>query len=159
MKRVSSLIWAVLIVGLLAFTGCKPKDADIEKSLTTALGAYPGVQASVKDGVATLSGQVADEATRSAAEEAAKGVKNVKSVNNLLTVNPPPAPVEINPDTTLQETANAAISSLNLPKVQASVQDGVITLTGEIKKADLRGLMTKLNELKPKSIDNKLTIK
>ncbi|WP_290794568.1 BON domain-containing protein [Flavihumibacter sp. UBA7668] len=159
MNRISRLLWALFLVGLVAFTGCKPKDADIEKSLATALGAYPGVQVSVKDGIATLNGEVADEATRSAAETAAKGVKGVKSVSSNLTIPPPPAPVVINPDTTLQETANAAISSLSLSKVQAAVQDGVITLTGEIKKADLQGLMVKLNELKPKKIENKLTIK
>lgn len=159
MNNISRSLLAFLLVGLLAFTGCKPKDADIEKSLTTALGAYPGVQVSVKEGVATLSGEVADEATRTAAEAAAKTVKGVKSVTSNLTVPPPPAPVIINPDTTLQETANAAISSLSLAKVQASVQEGVITLTGEIKKSELQGLMVKLNELKPKKIENKLTIK
>lgn len=159
MKSISRSLWALLLLGALTFTGCKPKDADIEKNVTTALGAYPGVQVTVTDGVATLSGEVADDATRSAAETAAKGVKGVKSVNSKLTITPPPAPVVINPDTTLQETANSAITALNLPKVQAAVQDGVITLTGEIKKSELQGLMMKINELKPKKIENKLTIK
>jgi osmotically-inducible protein OsmY len=123
------------------------------------LGAYPGVQVTVTDGVATLSGEVADEATRAAAETAARGVKGVKSVNSNLTVTPPPAPVVINPDTTLQETANSVIAGLSLPTVKAAVQDGVITLTGEIKKSELQRLMMKLNELKPKKIENKLTTK
>ena len=159
MKRISRSLWVLFLLGTFAFTGCKPKDADIQKNVATAIGAYPGVQVTVTDGVATLSGEVADEATRAAAEAAAKGVKGVKSVNSNLTVTPPPAPVVINPDTTLQETANSAISALSLPKVQAAVQDGVITLTGEIKKSELQGLMMKLNELKPKKIENKLTIK
>lgn len=159
MKRISRSLWVLFLLGTLAFTGCKPKDADIQKNVATAIGAYPGVQVTVTDGVATLSGEVADEATRAAAEAAAKGVKGVKSVTSNLTVTPPPAPVVINPDTTLQETANSAISALSLPKVQAAVQDGVITLTGEIKKSELQGLMMKLNELKPKKIENKLTIK
>ena len=159
MKSISRSLWVLFLLGTFAFTGCKPKDADIQKNVATAIGAYPGVQVTVTDGVATLSGEVADEATRAAAEAAAKGVKGVKSVNSNLTVTPPPAPVVINPDTTLQETANSAISALSLPKVQAAVQDGVITLTGEIKKSELQGLMMKLNELKPKKIENKLTIK
>lgn len=159
MKRISRILCGLLLIGVMAMTGCKPKDADIEKNVITALGAYPGVQVRVEDGVATLSGEVADEATRSAAETAAKGVKGVKSVTSNITVTPPPAPVTINPDTTLQETANAAISGLNLTNVQASVQDGVITLTGQIKKADLQPLIQKLNELKPKRVENKLTIK
>jgi hypothetical protein len=45
------------------------------------------------------------------------------------------------------------------PGVNAAIQDGVITLTGEIKRADLQKLMVSLNSLKPKSIENKLTIK
>ncbi len=159
MKRISRSLWVLFLLGTFAFTGCKPKDADIQKNVATAIGAYPGVQVTVTDGVATLSGEVADEATRAAAEAAAKGVKGVKSVTSNLTVTPPPAPVVINPDTTLQETANSAISALSLPKVEAAVQDGVITLTGEIKKSELQGLMMKLNELKPKKIENKLTIK
>jgi osmotically-inducible protein OsmY len=159
MKRISRSLWVLFLLATFAFTGCKPKDADIQKNVATAIGAYPGVQVTVTDGVATLSGEVADEATRAAAEAAAKGVKGVKSVTSNLTVTPPPAPVVINPDTTLQETANSAISALSLPKVQAAVQDGVITLTGEIKKSELQGLMMKLNELKPKKIENKLTIK
>jgi hypothetical protein len=39
------------------------------------------------------------------------------------------------------------------------VSDGVITLTGEIKRAELPGLIQKLNEIKPKKIENKLVIK
>jgi hypothetical protein len=45
------------------------------------------------------------------------------------------------------------------PGVNATIQNGVITLTGEIKRADLQQLMAALNSLKPKSIENKLTIK
>ena len=159
MKRISRLLSVLALAGVLFFAGCKPKDADIEKNIVTAVGAYPGVQVTVVDGVATLSGQVADEATKSAAETAAKSVKGVKSVNNNLSITPPPPPpVEINPDTTLQETAAAAISSLSLSTVQATVADGVITLNGTIKRANLKELMEKLNELKPKKIENKLTI-
>jgi hypothetical protein len=44
------------------------------------------------------------------------------------------------------------------PGVSASIQDGVVTLTGEIKRADLQKLMMELNSLKPKSIDNKKLI-
>ena len=38
-------------------------------------------------------------------------------------------------------------------------QDGVITLTGEIKKDELKKLMPLLQSLKPKKVDNKATIK
>jgi hypothetical protein len=43
--------------------------------------------------------------------------------------------------------------------VTATINDGIVTLTGEIKKADLQKLMMALNSLKPKKVDNKLVIK
>jgi hypothetical protein len=49
--------------------------------------------------------------------------------------------------------------SKHYPGVSATIQDGVVTLTGEIKRADLQKLMKSLNTLKPKKIENKLTIK
>ncbi len=45
------------------------------------------------------------------------------------------------------------------PTVKASVNNGVITLTGEIKRDQLAKLMMTLNTLKPKKIENHLTIK
>lgn len=159
MKRIGRILVALTIISSVTFVSCKPKDADIQKNVATAVAAYPGVSVTVADGVATITGEVADEATKAAIETAAKAVKGVKSVSNSLTIPPPPPPVVINPDETLQQTVGAAISALNLPKVTAAVKDGVVTLTGEIKRADLPTLMQKLNEMKPKSIENKLTIK
>lgn len=152
--------WAMVIS--LTFVACAPKDADIEKSISTAIAAFPGVSVSVKDGVATITGEVADDATKAAVETAAKAVKGVKSVSNNITVPPPPpppAPVVINPDETLQQSVAAIISGQGQAKVTAAVKDGVVTLTGEIKKADLPALIQKLNEIKPKKIENKLVIK
>lgn len=159
MKKIGRILVVLTMVSSVTFIACKPKDADIQKSVATAVAAYPGVSVTVTDGVATITGEVADEATKAAIETAAKAVKGVKSVSNSLTIPPPPPPVVINPDETLQQTVGAAISALNLPKVTAAVKDGVVTLTGEIKRADLPTLMQKLNEMKPKSIENKLTIK
>ncbi|ULQ52326.1 BON domain-containing protein [Flavihumibacter fluvii] len=152
--------WALVIA--MTFAACAPKDADIEKGITGAIASYPGVSVSVKDGVATITGEVADDATKAAVETAAKAVKGVKSVANNLTIPPPPpppAPVVINPDETLQQSVAAIISGQKQDKVTATVKDGVVTLTGEIKKADLPALIQQLNEIKPKKIENKLVIK
>lgn len=151
------------LIATVAFTGCKPKDADIEKGITTVIAAYPGVSVTVKDGIATLNGEVADAATKASVETAAKAVKGVKSISNNITLPPPPpppAPVVINPDETLQTSATQAIAGLNISKtVTATVKDGVVTLTGQIKKTELPALIQKLNEIKPKKIENKLVIK
>jgi osmotically-inducible protein OsmY len=116
---------------------------------------------SVKDGVATLSGECKDETLKAKCEELVKGVKGVKNVINNCTVAPPPPPpappVDIAAEDPLSKSVTDAIK--DFPAVKAEVKDGVITLTGEISKANLPRLMQTLNTLKPKKIDNKLTIK
>lgn len=68
-----------------------------------------------------------------------------------------PAPVEIAPDAALQ--AGVRDATKDYPGVKAEVDNGEITLTGEIKRSKLPDLMLSLNSLKPKKINNQLTIK
>lgn len=143
----------------LAACNSKTSDADVKTSVDNAIAAnsnLSGTYADVKDGVVTLSGQVKDETAKSSAETTARGVKGVKSVTNNLTVAPPPAPVEITADDPLKASVDNTVRAY--PGVTATVKDGVITLTGQIKKADLQKLMMELNTLKPKKIENQLTI-
>ena len=145
----------------LAACNSKTSDADVKTSVDNAIAAnsdLSGTYTDVKDGVVTLSGQVKDEAAKSLAETTAKGVKGVKSVDNNLTVAPPPAaPVEIAADDPLKASVDNTVKAY--PSVTATVKDGVVTLTGQIKKADLQKLMKELSTLKPKKIDNaQLTI-
>jgi len=146
----------------VATTSCnsKSKDADIKMEVDKAIAANASlstVSTSVNEGVVTLSGEVKDESTKTAAEEAARGVNGVKSVTNNLSVTPPPATVVITADDPLKASVDNTVKAY--PGVSASIQDGVVTLTGEIKRVDLQKLMMELNSLKPKSIENKLTIK
>ncbi len=148
----------ILFVSLAACNS-KTSDADVKTSVDNAIAAnsnLSGVYADVNDGVVTLTGQVKDETAKASAETTAKGVKGVKSVNNNLSVAPPPAPVEITADDPLKASVDNTIKAY--PGVTANVKDGVVTLTGQIKKADLQKLMMELNTLKPKKIENKLTI-
>jgi hypothetical protein len=72
-------------------------------------------------------------------------------------VTPAPAPVQIAPDTALQ--AGVRDATKDYPGVKAVVNGGEITLTGEVKRSRLANLMMSLNSLKPKKINNQLTIK
>lgn len=152
---------AIIMVALMVgFVSCKPKDADIKTAVEQAISGIPdasGAVVDVKDGVATISGEFKDETARTAAEAAAKGVKGVKSVVNVGTLTVVAAPIEISPDAAL--SASVADAVKDFATVKADVVDGVITLTGEIKKTELPKLMMSLNSLKPKKIDNKLTVK
>lgn len=162
MKR--SLVCLALVLGLAAgFTGCKsgPKDPEIAAAVETAksaLSGAAGVAVAVKDGVVTLSGEVKDEAAKAALEQAVKAVAGVKSVTSQLTVAPPPPPPPvISADDLLTTGVKDALKDFGT--VTASVKDGVVTLTGDLKRADLPRVMKALNSLNPKKIENKLNLK
>lgn len=65
--------------------------------------------------------------------------------------------VEINPDATLRTSVDNVLKSYD--GVSADVKDGVITLRGNIKQDDLQSLIMKVQELRPKKVENQLTIK
>lgn len=160
-----TLLSLVMAVSSLVLYSCKGKvnDSEIQQAINAKAQTMTGlekVRTSVKDGVVTLSGETTDETTKAAYESAIKTVPGVKQVNNnIMVVAPAPAPdpVVISPDETLQSAVNDVIKAYN--GVKAEVKDGVVTLTGEIRKAELTVLMPALHALKPKKIENKLTVK
>jgi len=159
--KLKSLFSILLISGsaVLLAPGCKskPKDADIKAKIETAV-ANPAVMVDVKEADVTLSGSVADETAKNAAETAAKGVEGVKAITNAITVAPPPAPpVEIAVDSTLINGVNAVMKTFK--GVTGTVNNGVVTLKGSIKRDQLPKVMQAVMALRPKSVDNKLTIK
>ena len=161
--RLTKIFFAVFISASTLFFSCKPKDSDVQAKITEKFEATPelaGVTASVSGGVATLTGEVKDDAAKAEAESTAKEIKGVKSVVNNCTVTPPvvaPVTPTVNPDAALMQGVTDATK--DFPGVTAAVDNGEITLTGNIKRADLKRLMQSLNSLKPKKINNQLTIK
>ncbi|GEP88994.1 BON domain-containing protein [Chitinophaga terrae (ex Kim and Jung 2007)] len=155
--KLKHLTTSILAIGLLFMISCKskPKDSDIQASVTTAISSVPGVTADVKDGVVTLSGTVNSEEEKTAAENAAKTVKDVKSVSNNISVAPPPpppaAPVAITADDSLKTAVNDVIK--DFPGVKVDVKDGVLTVTGEEKAARWKTLKMALDALHPKKVD------
>ncbi|WP_346238251.1 BON domain-containing protein [Niabella insulamsoli] len=154
-------ILAVLTIAgfLFALPSCKGKsDADLKTAVENALHSNPdlsGVSVEVKDATATLSGEVKDATTQSAAESTAKGVDGVKGVDNLTTVAlpEPVAPVVVTADDSLQAAVADAVK--DHPGVTVSVSEGVVTLNGDIAKDDLKILMQKVQATKPKRVDSK----
>lgn len=158
-KKLMSLLTLVFLLGFF-FTACdNVKDSDLEKQATEVLATNPDasdVMVTVMDKVATLSGSVPDDASKSYVESSVQGVKGIKSViNNLMVVPPAPDYTQIN------ATLSAALPDAlkDHPTVQAEVRDGVIVLTGQVKEKDLPILMEKMNALNPEGVENNLEIK
>lgn len=72
-------------------------------------------------------------------------------------MTPPPAPVKISADDSLKTMATDAIK--DYPGVTATVNNGEVTLTGDITRAKLPKLMSAISATHPKKINNNLTIK
>ncbi len=159
--KILRLVPAMFLLATLAFTGCKPKDADIKASIEKSLKESPAtadVMVMVNEGVATLSGEVNDEATKAALEAKVKGMKGVKSVQNNTTVPAATPPVIITPDDPLTSAVRDATKDFS--EVTASVADGVISVTGAITADRWRTLKMALDGLRPKKVDaSGLTIK
>ncbi|MDR3714589.1 MAG: BON domain-containing protein [Puia sp.] len=160
----SGRILPAIVIAMLLLSSCKPKDSDIQASIDAIRKTTPemtGVVASVSQGVVTLTGECKDDAAKAISEKAVTVIKGVKQVIDNCTLTPPPPPppasVVIAPDDPL--TKEVADATKDYPGVHSDVKDGVVTLTGEIKRADLKTLMMGLHTLKPKKIDNQLTIK
>ncbi|MEO7315253.1 MAG: BON domain-containing protein [Ginsengibacter sp.] len=158
--KLTKTFLAVFLSASILFFSCSPKDSDVQSKITEKFAATPelsGATATVDKGVATLSGELKDEAARTEAENAAKDVKGVKSVVNNTTVMapppPPPAPV------TSDISQGVTDATKDFPTVTATVNGSEITLTGTLKRSDLPKLMQSLNSLKPTKINNQLTLK
>ena len=157
--KITKIILSILVMSSLFFMGCGQKDSDIkasvEEKLKTNTEMGSPLTVSVNDGVVTLTGECKDETCKAKCEELAKSAKGVKSVINNTVVAA--APVQVSTDDAL--TTGVRDATKDHPTVTASVNNGVVTLTGEIKRDQLQKLMQTLNTLNPAKIENKLTIK
>lgn len=159
------LILTVLAISSIGFVSCKGKqtDAEIQSSINEKIAGneeMKGLNASVTNGVVTLTGECKDEECRKDCADAIKGVSGVKSVENnirIASAAAPTAPVEIASDETLRNSVNDVVK--NYKGVEAEVKDGVITLRGEIKRDSLQNLMASLHGLQPKKIEQQLVVK
>jgi hyperosmotically inducible periplasmic protein len=97
--KISKITLVAAFFVAVAFTSCKPKDADIKAKIEAALKAdemMATTTVDVKDGVATISGVCKDDACKAGCEKTVAAIKGVKSVVNNCTVTPPvAAPVSV----------------------------------------------------------------
>lgn len=150
---------------VLIVAGCAPSDDKISAAVTEALKANSSlsmISAAVKDGVVTLSGEVEDDALKSTAESLVAAVKGVKSVDNSLTVKPKgPTPEELAKaaDDELVARVNTNFATYKVEGITATAKDGVVTLTGNIKRANLQNAMKAAMESGATKVENQMQIK
>jgi osmotically-inducible protein OsmY len=146
----------------LVISACGGKsDADLTKAVQDKLAAdkVTGVTVAVKDGVATLSGEVADITVKNKAAASAKAVEGIKSVTDGTTLKPLPTPAPPSPDKMLEGTVNEGLKKANITGITVTVANGEITLTGDVAKDKLAQVMQIANETKPKKVNNQLKVK
>lgn len=152
-------VLSFILVVMIGACGGK-SDADLQKAATDKLAAdrVTGVTVTVKDGVATLAGEVTDITVKTKAEASAK-VEGIKSVVNNITLKPLPTPPPPSADKMLEGTINEALKKKNITGITVAVADGEVTLTGTVEKAKLAEVMAAASETKPKKVNNQLTVK
>jgi len=156
-RKLSVLIALALALTVLA-AACGKKDADIQKAVQDKLTAdgVAGVTASVKDGVASLSGEVADVTVKSKAENSAKGVDGVKSVSNNITLMALPTPTPPIADPALTGKVTENLKKAGCTGANISVQNGKVTLTGTVPADKYTECIQVVNQSGVGSIDNQL---
>ncbi len=129
----------VVSIAIALFIGaCGKSDADLTKAVQDKLAAdkVTGVTVAVKDGVATLTGEVADVTVKSKAEASAKAVEGIKSVDaTKVTTKPLPTPVPPPADPMLKGKTEENLKKAGCTGVTIEVKDGTVTASGTVAEA------------------------
>lgn len=153
-------VFTVLTLAFALFMlACGKSDADLQKAAADKLTAdkVTGVTVVVKDGVATLSGEVADAAVKSKAETSVKTVEGIKSVDMAkITLKPLPTPPPPSPDQMNEGVINQALTKEGITGVTVKVANGEVTLSGTVDKAKVVKVMQIANEAKVGKVINNL---
>jgi len=148
MKIRSTGLLALALVLAVVAGACGKKDVDIQKSVQDKMTAdgVTGVTATVKDGVATLTGEVKDITVKSKAETSAKSVDGVKSVTNEITLAPLPVATPAAGDQALEGKINENWKKAGCTGATVSVKDGVATISGTVPAAKYAQCIQVVNE-------------
>ena len=163
--KFTKLLLVLTISTTVGLVSCKPKDADIQAAMETKAKADADlsvVTVQVTDGVATLGGELKDAAVKAKIPALSSDVKGLKSTvdNTTVAVVAAPAqiPVVISADDPLSKSVTDATK--DYPTVKASVNAGIIIVSGTLSTEKWKKLKMTLDGLHPKKVDGSaLTIK
>ncbi len=150
----------ILSIAIAMFAvACGKSDADLQKAVQDKLTAdkVTGVTVAVKDGVATLSGEVADITVKSKAEASAKTVEGIKSVTNDVKTKPlPVATPAAAADPALTGKITEDLKKAGCTGAEAAVTNGKVTVTGEVPAAKYAECVQVIMQSGITGIDNQL---
>lgn len=150
----------LLTIAAVAFlAACGKSDADLTKAVSDKLAAdgVSGVTVAVKDGVATLTGEVADQTVKAKAEASAKTVDGVKSVVNSLSLKPLPVATPAATDPALTGKLNEAMKKAGVTGLTIEVVNGKATIKGTVPAAKYAQVVQAINESGITGWENGLT--
>lgn len=138
---------------------CGKSDADLQKAVVAKLAAdnVTGVTVAVKDGVATLTGEVADITVKNKAEASAKSVEGIKSVDGAnLKTKPLPTPAPPPADPMLKGKVEENLKKAGCTGATVEIANGVVTLSGTVPEAKYAECVKVVNESGAGKLENKL---
>lgn len=152
-------ILTVFSLAIVMFAAaCGKSDADVQKAVAAKLAAdnVSGVTVAVKDGVATLTGEVADITVKNKAAASAKTVEGVKSVTDSTTLKALPTPVPAPADPMLKGKVEESLKKAGCTGATVAIANGTVTLSGTVPDAKYAECIKVVNESGAGKLDNKL---
>jgi len=148
----------ISIAAVIFMAACGKSDADLQKAVAAKLAAdgVSGVTATVKDGVATLTGEVADVTVKSKAETSARSVEGIKSVVNSTTTKPLPVATPAAADPALTGKITEDLKKAGCTGASVTVVNGKVTVTGEVPNAKYATCIQTIQQSGITGIDNQL---
>ena len=155
--KIKALTIITLTVALFMMA-CGKSDADLQKAAAEKLAAdkVVGVTVAVKDGVAALSGEVADVTVKNKAEASVKSVEGIKSVTNGLTTKPLPVATPSAPDPALTGKITEDLKKAGCSTASVAVLNGKVTVTGEVPGVKYTTCIQVIQQSGITGIDNQL---
>lgn len=152
-------IFTVLSLAIVVLAAaCGKSDADLQKAVADKLAAdnVTGVTATVNDGVATLTGQVADITVKNKAAASARSVEGIKSVTDNTTLRPLPTPVPAPADPMLKGKVEENLRKAGCTGATVTIADGTVTLSGTVPEAKFAECVKVVNESGAGRLNNQL---
>lgn len=155
----TKLLAIISIAAVLFMTACGKSDADLTTAVNDKLRAdgVTGVTVAVKDGVATLTGEVADVTVKTKAKNSAAAVEGIKSVDDSgLRTRPLPVATPAAADPALTGKITEDLKKAGCTGASVTVVNGKVTVTGEVPSAKYATCIQTIQQSGITGIDNQL---